>query len=178
MTIPTITAIIPLYNGRDFIQAAIESVLAQTLPPTEVVIVDDGSTDQGMEIVERIARSHPLKLLRKANGGQSSARNHGAANSGGDLIALLDQDDIWYPNHLRELVEPFLERRSVDLGWAYSNLDEMDRSGNVIGHKVLNHCTTPHPKDSLFTCLREDMFILPTASMISRAAFEFGWRFR
>jgi glycosyltransferase involved in cell wall biosynthesis len=172
VTIPTITAIIPLYNGRDFIKSAVESVLAQTLPPTELIIVDDGSTDHGADIVEQLAQSHPLKLLRKANGGQSSARNHGVANSGGDLIALLDQDDIWYPDHLRELVKPFMEQRPVELGWAYSNLDEMDREGMLIGHNVLDNCTTPHPKDNLFTCLREDMFILPTSSMISRTAFE------
>jgi glycosyltransferase involved in cell wall biosynthesis len=172
VTIPAITAIIPLFNGGDFIQAALDSVLAQTLKPTEIVVVDDGSIDDGAEIVQRISQSHPIKLLRKENGGQSSARNHGVANSRGDLIALLDQDDIWYTNHLRELVKPFLERRSVELGWAYSNLDEMDRDGKVIGHAVLDQCTTPHPKDSLFTCLREDMFVLPTASMISRVAFE------
>ena len=172
MNIPTITAIIPLYNGADFIQAALDSVLAQTLKPAEIVVVDDGSTDNGAEIVQRISQSYPVRLLQKENGGQSSARNHGVANSGGDLIALLDQDDIWYPDHLRELVKPFLERRSVDLGWAYSNLDEMDWEGKIIGHAVLDNCTTPHPKDSLFTCLREDMFILPTASMISRVAFE------
>ena len=172
MTIPTITAIIPLYNGRDFIQAALNSVLAQALKPDEIVVVDDGSTDDGADIVQRISQSHPIKLLRKENGGQSSARNHGVANSDGDLIALLDQDDIWYPDHLLELVKPFLEQRSVELGWAYSNLDEMDREGKVIGHAVLDNCSTPHPKDNLFTCLREDMFILPTASIISRVAFE------
>ena len=170
VTSKTITAIIPLYNGREFIQGALESVLAQTVAPNEIIVVDDGSTDDGPEIVRRIARSHPLILLQKANGGQSSARNTGIAHARGDLIALLDQDDIWYPNHLEELVKPFLQPRPVELGWVYSNLDEMDRAGNMIGHAVLDKCTTPHPKDNLFTCLREDVYVLPTASVISRAA--------
>jgi glycosyltransferase involved in cell wall biosynthesis len=167
---PTITVVIPLYNGREFIQAALDSVSAQTLAPTEIIVVDDGSTDNGPDIVARLAESHPIRLLRKENGGQSSARNLGIANARGSLIALLDQDDIWYSDHLEELVKPFLEPRSAELGWVYSNLDEIDAAGRMIGHAVLDRCTTPHPKDSLFSCLREDMYILPTATLMSRAA--------
>ena len=75
-----------------------------------------------------------------------------------------------YPDHLEELVKPFLEPRTAELGWVYSNLDEIDSAGNMIGRAVLDQCTTPHPKDNLFTCLREDMYILPTSTMMSRAA--------
>ncbi len=167
---PTISVVIPLYNGREFIQTALDSVSAQTLPPLEVIVVDDGSTDDGPDIVARLTEKHPIRLLRKQNGGQSSARNLGIANACGSLIALLDQDDIWYPDHLEELVKPFLEPRGAELGWAYSNLDEIDAVGRMIGHAVLDRCTTPHPKDSLFSCLREDMYILPTATLMSRAA--------
>jgi glycosyltransferase involved in cell wall biosynthesis len=170
-----ITAIIPLYNGAPYIEQAIRSVLGQTLLPAELIVVDDGSTDQGAQIVERIAAGRradvPIKLLRKINGGQSSARNFGAQHASGDLIAFLDQDDLWYPNHLDRLIQPFLTRSDTELGWVYSNLDEIDENGNLITRSCLSTVGTPHPKRSLFECLREDMFVLPSASLISRAAF-------
>lgn len=92
-----IAAIIPLYNGGRFIREALESVLAQTLPPAEIVVVDDGSTDNGPDIVAEMAATHPISLLRKPNGGQASARNFGIAETSSELIALLDQDDACTP---------------------------------------------------------------------------------
>src|SRR5581483_11195160 len=89
----TVAAVIPLYNGAGYIETAIGSVLAQSRPPDEIVVVDDGSIDAGPEIVERLARKHPIRFLRKSNGGQASARNFGVANTRSTLIAFLDQDD-------------------------------------------------------------------------------------
>src|SRR5690348_778243 len=92
----TISVIIPLFNGGRFIRQALDSVAVQTRAPCEVIVVDDGSTDDGAAVVEEFAHLYPVTLLRKANGGQSSARNFGIAHAKGDLIALLDQDDNWY----------------------------------------------------------------------------------
>ena len=78
----TISAIIPLYNGQRFIGQALTSIANQTLPAHEVIVVDDGSTDDGLATVEQFARTYPVKILRKRNGGQSSARNFGIAGSG------------------------------------------------------------------------------------------------
>ena len=170
---PSISAIIPLYNGARFIEESLRSVLAQTLPPTEIIVVDDGSTDNGPELVAAMAREHPIKLLTKTNGGQSSARNFGVAHASGEFIALLDQDDKWYPQHLEELHKPFTEAAvGPTLGWVYSDLDEVDTQGRMINHRFLRTLPTPHPKTNLFVCLREDMFILPSASLISREAFD------
>ena len=69
----TISVIIPLYNGADFIRQGLESVFAQSLAATEVIVVDDGSTDEGPDIVEHYAETHPVTLLRKKNGGQLGA---------------------------------------------------------------------------------------------------------
>lgn len=169
---PLITAIIPLFNGAAFIEEAIASIVAQSLRLAEIIVVDDGSTDAGPEIVARLATTPPIRLLRKPNGGQSSARNHGVAHAHGDLIAFLDQDDIWYPNHLAELVKPHLAQHAGELGWSYSNLDEINREGGVICRGCLDALVTLHPKRSLLSCLARDMFILPSASLISRRAFE------
>lgn len=168
----TISAVIPLYNGAPYIEASLDSVFSQTLPPHEVIVVDDGSTDDGPAIVERLAQTRPITLLRKPNGGQSSARNYGIAHATGQLIALLDQDDIWYPNHLAELSKPFRRPRYPELGWVYSNLDEMDQSGKLVGRNCLNRAShVIHPKRDLVHCLMADMFILPSATIMTRAAF-------
>jgi len=169
---PKITAIIPLFNGARTIEQALRSVFRQTQPAHEVIVVDDGSADAGPDIVQRLAAEHPLVLLRQPNSGQSAARNAGARHATGELLALLDQDDVWYPNHLAELGKPFHGKRPVPLGWAYSNLDEIDGDGRLVVRYALDACTTPHPKRSLFTMLKEDMFILPSATVLSRAAFD------
>jgi glycosyltransferase involved in cell wall biosynthesis len=171
---PTVSAVIPLYNGAKFIEESITSILNQTLPPCEIIVVNDGSTDNGAEIVQAMAEKHPIiTLLHKENGGQSSARNFGVTHSKGDLIALLDQDDAWYTTHLEELIKPFLEQFiGRELGWVYSDLDEIDTQGRMINHRFLRTLPTPHPKTNMFMCLREDMFILPSASLISRKAFD------
>jgi glycosyltransferase involved in cell wall biosynthesis len=110
--------------------------------------------------------------LRKPNGGQGSARNLGVAKSAGNLIAFLDQDDVWYPSHLAELVRPFLRDRTLELGWAYSNLDEIDERGRMVVRAALDSVPVQHPKRDLFGCLRTDMFILPSSSLITRKAFD------
>jgi glycosyltransferase involved in cell wall biosynthesis/SAM-dependent methyltransferase len=171
--IPPISAVIPLYNGSKFIEAALRSVFAQTMKPKEVIVVDDGSTDQGPAQVKAMAEHYPIVLLSRPNGGQSSARNFGVAQSSGQLIAFLDQDDIWYTTHLEALARPFAERPpGAELGWVYSDVDEIDADGQMICQAILSTLPTEHPKRNLFACLREDMYILPSASLISRKAFD------
>ena len=165
-----ISVVIPLYNGARFIVEALESVFAQTLPPSEIIVVDDGSTDAGAELVRRVAAGRVLTLLQKPNGGQSSARNLGIRHASGTHVALLDQDDIWYPEHLEALAQPFLAPRTPPLGWTYSNLDEVDEGGAMVAQSYLRLLPFHHPKRDLFACLSNDMFVLPSASLIARDA--------
>lgn len=168
-----IATVIPLYNGASFIRTALESVLAQTRKADEIIVVDDGSSDAGAAVVADMARTHPtITFLSKRNGGQGSARNFGVSHSNADLIAFLDQDDIWYPDHLAELEKPFLRNPQLRLGWIYSNLDEIDGSGRMVGHSILDTQNNEHPKRTLKCCLAQDMFILPGASLVSRHAFD------
>ncbi len=171
----SIVAVIPLYNGARWIEQSICSVLVQTLMPDEFIVVDDGSTDDGagVAIVERLRRQYPIiTLLHKPNGGQSSARNFAVAHSTKSLIAFLDQDDVWYPNHLERLVGPFRNKSSIPLGWVYSNMDEIDESGACIRHAFLNVIPSMHPKRSLAQCVSEDMYVVPSSSLVAREAFE------
>jgi len=166
-----ISAVIPLYNGARHIVEAIHSVERQTLRPKELIVVDDGSTDNAGAIVSAFDSDIPITLLRKENGGQSSARNYGVRHSTGEFIALLDQDDIWYPHHLERLAGPFLEHRYPLLGWSYSNLD-FTANGRIVSVGYVTTVGVEHPKRSLLRCLGEDMHILPSASLISREAFD------
>ena len=169
---PAITVIVPLYNGAPFIEEALNSVLAQTRPPARILVIDDGSTDGGPDIVRDMAGRHDIALVRKENGGQASARNLGVSLSRTPLVAFLDQDDIWYPDHLSELAVPFQTARHPQLGWVYSNLDEIDRDGMMVTRACLDRKPEiEHPKRSLTGCLTTDMFILPTSCLIDREAF-------
>jgi glycosyltransferase involved in cell wall biosynthesis len=101
-----VSAVIPAYNAGRFLHEAIESVLAQTRPADEVIVVDDDSTDNTAEI----ARSFPVTLIRTpVNSGGAAARNAGIRAAKGSFIAQLDADDIWLPHHI-EAVLPLLEQ--------------------------------------------------------------------
>ncbi len=90
---PTYTAIITAYNAENFIHHAIESVLAQTIQPLEVIVVDDGSSDNTADAV----RKFPVTYIHRRNGGPAAARNSGASCASGEWLAFLDHDDTWYP---------------------------------------------------------------------------------
>ena len=108
MASATISVIIPLYNKEREIGDTLRSVLAQTLPPAEIVVVDDGSTDRSAEIVRGI-RSPLVKLVTQPNAGECAARNRAIAESTGDYIALLDADDTWEPGFLEEIAAMIAE---------------------------------------------------------------------
>lgn len=105
-----ISVVIPLYNKEKAVRATLESVLAQTYTDYEIVIVNDGSTDNSVAICEDIINSltpsfdNSLRIFSKPNGGVSSARNFGVEKSRGEYVAFLDGDDIWEPTYLEEAV--------------------------------------------------------------------------
>lgn len=106
-----ISVVIPLYNKEKSVRATLESVLAQTYTDYEVIVVDDGSTDNSAAVVESFISSlHPshhfiIRLIQKENGGVCSARNRGIEDAKGEYIALLDGDDKWEPEYLAEQVK-------------------------------------------------------------------------
>lgn len=106
MSIPSVSVVIPCYNGAAFLASTIESVLAQTHPRIDILVVDDGSSDNSKAVVERYPR---VRYLRQANQGASVARNRGLAESQSDYIIFLDQDDRLLP-HTVELGVQVLER--------------------------------------------------------------------
>lgn len=104
---PLVPGIIIFLNAQKFIEEAIQSVFAQTYDNWELLLVDDGSTDESTEIAQRYAEKYPEKVRyldreNHQNLGISAARNLGIANAKGEYIAFLDADDIWLPNKLEQ----------------------------------------------------------------------------
>lgn len=99
---PRFSVIMPLYNKAPYVRKAVESIVGQTLGDWELIVVDDGSTDGGGDIVEGIADSR-IKLFHQENGGVSAARNNGVAAAEAPYICFLDADDWWEPTFLEEM---------------------------------------------------------------------------
>jgi len=119
-----VSAVVPSYNRAHMIGNAIESILNQSYPYIEVIIVDDGSTDNTEEVVQAIVQNSGsyIKYIKKTNGGCASARNKGVELAIGDYIAFLDSDDQWMPNAILQMVES-LEKSCAD--FVYSPVFEV-----------------------------------------------------
>ena len=102
-----VSVVIPTYNYAKFIAAAVDSVLAQTYRPLEVIVVDDGSTDDTQAVLA--GYGNRIKVILKSNGGVSAARNAGIQAASGEFVALLDADDVWVPEKLHKQLD-FFER--------------------------------------------------------------------
>lgn len=115
MTDLCISIIIPVYNGARFLAETLESVAGQTYRPLEVVVVDDGSTDQSAQIVAEAQQRLDLPILyyHQDNQGASVARNKGIQMAQGEIIAFLDADDLWLPGKVARQVDYLLEHKEA-----------------------------------------------------------------
>jgi GT2 family glycosyltransferase len=112
-TPPSFSAIIAAYQAADFVCDAVESLLAQTSPPIEIIVCDDGSTD---DLAGALAPYRDrLALLRKENGGEASAKNAAAKLASGEFVAILDADDVYHPERLEALAELSAHRPDLDI---------------------------------------------------------------
>lgn len=170
MTSQDITVVMPVYNGRRYIREAVLSVVCQTVSPSEMIIIDDGSTDDSVAQISGIDCTFPVRVVRQNNSGQSAARNYGMRLARGKYIALLDQDDRWHPTHLELLIKSIESDQGV--GWVYSNVDEIDVDGHVVTLGLLDYLPPKHPKLRVVDMIATDMFILPGASLIRKDALD------
>jgi glycosyltransferase involved in cell wall biosynthesis len=110
-----VSVIIPAFNAERFIGETIASALSQTYPSLEIIVVDDGSSDQTATLVRQIqSRDSRLFLHQQDNCGSADARNSGIAHSTGELIAFLDADDLWHPTKIEKQVSAFQRDGMVD----------------------------------------------------------------
>lgn len=150
MNPPRFSVILPAYNAAAFIARAIDSVLAQTWPAEEIIVVDDGSTDATAAIVAGYGER--VRYLRQDNAGVSAARNAGAQAAGGDWLAFLDADDWYYPDRLKWHADCIARDAALDFltgDYDYRRPDGSRISGSMeihaSGRAMLAKATQPAP---------------------------------
>jgi glycosyltransferase involved in cell wall biosynthesis len=126
--LPLVSVIVSNFNYGHFLPQAIDSAIAQTYSPLEIIVVDDGSTDNSREIIS--AYGSRIQSVFKSNGGQASALNAGFAASRGQIVVFLDADDILFPSAVANAVKLFSEARTAKVHWP---LAVVDRAGRRTG---------------------------------------------
>lgn len=132
---PKVSVVIPMYNASRFICETIQSVLNQSYTDYEIIVVDDGSTDNSLASLDKYRGQ--IRILTKTNGGPASARNEGINAAGGEFIAFLDADDIWLPNKLAVQVEYMGGHPDIGFSYAQVRCFSTSQSGMKIPRREL-----------------------------------------
>ncbi|MBW8010755.1 MAG: glycosyltransferase [Chloroflexi bacterium] len=130
---PRLSIVIPTYNRGHYIFECLQSIWDQGYQDYEILVVDDGSTDNTLEILQPLIENKKVKLLHQTKSGAAAARNKGVINATGELIAFLDSDDIFYPSKLKKQAEYMDQHPSVMI--LHSNFNKFDDFGNDLGTK-------------------------------------------
>lgn len=130
--LPLVTVVTPCYNSARFIEETIQSVLAQTYPRLEYIIMDGGSTDGTVEIAQRYADR--LTLISEQDRGQTHAINKGWARAQGQILAWLNADDLYYPDTVATAVAAL--EAHPEVGWVYGKPDVLDADGNPMPYRA------------------------------------------
>jgi teichuronic acid biosynthesis glycosyltransferase TuaG len=163
---PTISVLIPAYNCAHLLPRAVRSAYAQTLPPFEVVVVDDGSTDETPAVLAALAEDCPANFVveTKPNGGEASARNRCVELAKGEYVAFIDQDDVWHPTKLeRQMV---LFERDPGLTLTFTAYNRVSPEGSAT---VLVDDWGPTPEEALHR-LMVGCCITPSTVVVRRHA--------
>lgn len=126
-----VAVIIPTFNHAGFVSRAVQSVLDQTHPPAEVIVVDDGSSDNTQEVLAGFGSA--IRAVKQENRGVAAARNFGVRLSTAPLVAFLDADDAWHPTKLERQVERI--RGRPEIGFVNCGLEEVDSAGRTLGYR-------------------------------------------
>ncbi len=171
-TRPKVSVIIPLYNLKHYIKEAIDSVLNQTYPKIEIIIVDDGSTDNPETVLNEYRNR--IKVIRQENEGLASARNTGIKNSEGEYLVFLDADDYICPNKIETEIE-ILEKHPK-IGWVYEKSLTIDENKRIIRKlpDIAIKPTEQPPQGKIFHKLLLENLMPVNAVMIRRKVIDVG----
>lgn len=158
---PTVSAVITTYNLAEMLPEAIESVLAQDWKDIQIIVVDDGSTDNTAEVMKKYAGV--VQYISQKNAGPSAARNTGIQASGGEFLAFLDGDDLWKPNKTSRQLMEFEKDTTVGLVSSDFSVHEGDR----VTESYLASCRHV-ASGKIFPNLLKENFLLPSAAMLRR----------
>ena len=164
----TVSVVIPAYNAGRTLGETLRSAMAQTHAELEILVVDDGSTDETPHVVEALAAMDGrIRLLRQANAGVAAARNAGIAASNGEFVAPLDSDDLWHPAKIERQLRVFCEGGD-SLGLVYSWFALINRHSRVI---QLRH--RPRQQGNVLAALAYRNFVgNGSSALIRRSAFD------
>lgn len=164
----SISTIIPSYNRANYLRLALDSVLGQAYPVTEIIIIDDGSTDNTREVVKQYEGR--VRFYQQNHGGVSAARNKGLELAQCEIIAWCDADDVWEPTFLQRTVS--LLENDPRLDGVYAGVVHIDSDGNRLPQE---NCVAV-PPDQLYAALADDCFIQTTAFIMRKRCFDqAGW---
>ena len=127
---PAVSVVVPSFNHARFVEATLRSILKQALPPSELLVIDDGSTDESPAIIEHVLKDcpFPCELIVRENRGLCATLNEGFARSRGDYFAYLGSDDLWLPEFLSARLELLRSRRTAVLAYGHAFfIDEENR---------------------------------------------------
>ncbi|MDA1021540.1 MAG: glycosyltransferase [Cyanobacteria bacterium] len=128
---PRVSVVVPSYNRGDYISETIESILAQTFADFELIVIDDGSTDDTESIVKAFAdKDSRVKYFKQANSERAVARSYGMSLSEGEFVCLVDSDDTWYLHKLEKQV--VVMDADPELACCYAAVDRMDMASNLV----------------------------------------------
>lgn len=166
---PSISVILTTYNGstRGYLEEAIHSVLKQTYPKFELIIVDDGSLDNTGEVCRSYLRDPRVIYLFQPNGGLASARNMGIKASRHEHLCFLDDDDLYEPSKLSRQIDVFLDPIHKKTGLIYTGLKYIDESGRILGTKI------HHAKGDIYEHLfYGNTVCAPSSCMVKKSVFD------
>jgi glycosyltransferase involved in cell wall biosynthesis len=172
---PELSIVIPAYNVSHYIEAAVVSALGQTFTDLEVIVVDDGSTDETPSVLQNISKKYAdprLRIIRQDNGGLSAARNTGIRNARGAFIGLLDADDLWLLR--KAALQIAMMKRDPTIGVSFSHSEYLTESGIRTGSILL----AGKPAPSLHDMIRRNHVGNGSTAIVRRDCFESAGLFR
>ena len=161
---PSVSVIIPTYNHARYVVEAIRSALDQTYEDAEILVIDDGSTDNSREVIAPFAGR--VRYIHQDNQGLSAARNTGVRESRGRFIAPLDADDVWMPGYLAAMVPVLAADDSI--GAAYSGWRYIDAAGNLLAQQS----TKTVPPEQFYPALAYTNFLVPSGVLVRRECLD------
>jgi glycosyltransferase involved in cell wall biosynthesis len=169
----TFSVVIPAYNAAETLAEAVDSVLAQTLQDFEIIVVDDGSSDDTAAVAASF-EDQRVRLYSQPNAGPSAARNRGIAHATGEYVSLLDSDDLLLPDYLAEMSQALEEHPQA--GFAYTHAFTLDVSSNRFRTSFTGSYHMPRtpmlPRDELAAELLAGNFLQASSTVIRRAVLE------
>lgn len=161
---PLVSVIIPTHNRADLVVQAVESVLNQTYTNIEIIVVDDGSTDNTYEALKKHEKR--IRYIFQQRSERSKARNEGFRHSKGSYIAFLDSDDLWLPMKIEKQVQVLNEKRNV--GVVYTDVEFIDRNGNAYDGEICTDALKRKRQDFYEDLMTDNIVGSPSAVMVRR----------